>query len=89
MSATVAEAPARRRTARGAPKTTSDKTKAERKLAYMLCAPAVFVMLAVTAYPIIYADYQPGDNIVGFISSKLLPGSVGSIRRPRAPRVIV
>ena len=55
MSATVAEAPAR--TARGAPKATSDKTKAERKLAWLLCAPAVFVMLAVTAYPIGYAIY--------------------------------
>jgi len=55
MSATVAEAPAR--TARGAPKSTSDKTKAERKLAWLLCAPAVFVMLAVTAYPIGYAIY--------------------------------
>ena len=55
MSATVAEAPVR--TARGAPKSTSDKTKAERKLAWLLCAPAVFVMLAVTAYPIGYAIY--------------------------------
>jgi multiple sugar transport system permease protein len=53
MSATVAEAPVR--TARGAPKTTSDKTKAERKLAWMLCAPAVAVMLLVAGFPIIYA----------------------------------
>jgi len=35
----------------------TDKQRAERKLAYMLCAPAVFVMLAVTAYPIGYAIY--------------------------------
>ncbi|MDX6688957.1 MAG: trehalose/maltose transport system permease protein [Solirubrobacteraceae bacterium] len=34
---------------------TSDKTKAERKLAYKLCAPAVIVMLLVTLYPIGYA----------------------------------
>ncbi|MBS1846030.1 MAG: sugar ABC transporter permease [Actinobacteria bacterium] len=34
---------------------TSTRTKSERKLAWMLCAPAVIVMLAVTAYPIIYA----------------------------------
>jgi len=34
---------------------TSDKTKAERKLAYKLCAPAVVVMLLVTLYPIGYA----------------------------------
>jgi len=33
----------------------SDKTRAERKLALMLCAPAVFVMLLVTLYPIGYA----------------------------------
>ncbi len=34
---------------------TSDKTKAERKLAFMLCAPAVAAMLLVTVYPIGYA----------------------------------
>jgi multiple sugar transport system permease protein len=33
----------------------SDKTKAERKLAYMLVAPAVIAMLLVTVYPILYA----------------------------------
>ena len=33
----------------------SDRTRAERKLAYLLCAPAVVVMLLVTAYPIGYA----------------------------------
>jgi multiple sugar transport system permease protein len=33
----------------------SDKTRAERKLALMLCAPAVVVMLLVTLYPIVYA----------------------------------
>ena len=33
----------------------SSRTKSERKLAWMLCAPAVIVMLAVTAYPIGYA----------------------------------
>ena len=30
----------------------SDKTKAERKLGLMLCAPAVIAMLLVTVYPI-------------------------------------
>jgi multiple sugar transport system permease protein len=35
----------------------SDRTRAERRLAWMLCAPAVIVMLAVTAYPIVYAVY--------------------------------
>ena len=33
----------------------SDRTRSERKLAWMLCAPAVIAMLLVTAYPIIYA----------------------------------
>jgi trehalose/maltose transport system permease protein len=33
----------------------SDKTKAERRLAYMLVAPAVIAMLLVTVYPILYA----------------------------------
>jgi multiple sugar transport system permease protein len=33
----------------------TDKTRAERKLGLMLCAPAVVMMLLVTAYPIIYA----------------------------------
>jgi multiple sugar transport system permease protein len=33
----------------------SEGRKAERKLAWLLCAPAVVVLLAVAAYPIIYA----------------------------------
>jgi multiple sugar transport system permease protein len=33
----------------------SERARAERKLGWMLCAPAVFVMLLVTAYPIAYA----------------------------------
>ncbi|WP_349294563.1 carbohydrate ABC transporter permease [Baekduia alba] len=33
----------------------TDKTRAERKLGFMLCAPAVIMMLLVTAYPILYA----------------------------------
>jgi multiple sugar transport system permease protein len=37
------------------PRKTSSRTRSERKLAWMLCAPAVIVMLAVTAYPILYA----------------------------------
>jgi len=35
----------------------TDRTKAERKLAWMLCAPAVVAMLVVTGYPIGYAVY--------------------------------
>ncbi len=33
----------------------SARSRAERKLGWMLCAPAVIVMLLVTAYPIVYA----------------------------------
>ncbi len=33
----------------------SERSRAERRLGWMLCAPAVIAMLAVTAYPIIYA----------------------------------
>jgi multiple sugar transport system permease protein len=44
------------RTEPSAPKARiSERTRAERKLGWMLCAPAVIVMLAVTAYPILYA----------------------------------
>jgi multiple sugar transport system permease protein len=39
--------------ARGA----SDRVKAERKLGWLLCAPAAIVMVAVTGYPILYAIY--------------------------------
>lgn len=33
----------------------SERTRSERRLAWLLCAPAVVAMLAVTAYPILYA----------------------------------
>ena len=39
---------------KSAPKASS-RTRSERKLAWMLCAPAVLAMLLVTAYPIAYA----------------------------------
>jgi multiple sugar transport system permease protein len=35
----------------------SEGARAERRLGWMLCAPAVIVMVAVTAYPIAYAVY--------------------------------
>jgi multiple sugar transport system permease protein len=38
-------------------KRVSDRAKAERKLAWTLCAPAVIAMLVVTGYPIGYAFY--------------------------------
>jgi len=54
MSAAAEPAPA---AAAQAPKKKkiSDRTQAERKLGWLLCAPAVIAMLLVTAYPIIYA----------------------------------
>ena len=38
--------------------TTSDRVKSERKLGWLLAGPALFVMLAVTAYPILQAVYD-------------------------------
>src|SRR5919112_769912 len=38
-------------------KGTSDRARSERRTAWMLCAPAVIVMLLVTGYPIGYAIY--------------------------------
>jgi multiple sugar transport system permease protein len=35
----------------------SEGARAERRLGFMLCAPAVIVMLAVTGYPLVYAIY--------------------------------
>src|ERR1700736_126840 len=35
----------------------SEGARAERRLGWLLCAPAVVVMLAVTGYPLIYAVY--------------------------------
>jgi multiple sugar transport system permease protein len=35
----------------------SEGAKAERRLGWLLCAPAVIVMIAVTAYPVVYAIY--------------------------------
>jgi trehalose/maltose transport system permease protein len=40
-----------------AKKKLSEGARAERRLGWMLCAPAVIVMVAVTAYPIAYAVY--------------------------------
>ncbi len=40
-----------------AKKRASEGKRAEQRLGMMLCAPAVIVMLAVAAYPIIYAIY--------------------------------
>lgn len=50
-----ASAPAHPAPPSTAPGRASERTRSERKLAWMLCAPAVIAMLAVTAYPIGYA----------------------------------
>jgi multiple sugar transport system permease protein len=41
----------------GGRKRITERARAERRLAYMLCAPAVLAMLVVTGYPIAYAIY--------------------------------
>jgi multiple sugar transport system permease protein len=46
-----------------APDKTSSRTRSERKLAWMLCAPAVLAMLLVTAYPIAYAVVLSLQNV--------------------------
>ena len=40
----------------------TERARAERKLAWMLCAPAVIMMLLVTAYPIAYAIWLSLQN---------------------------
>ena len=50
----MSDAPATEAAGPSAPKVT-DRAKAERRLGWMLCAPAVIAMLLVTAYPIGYA----------------------------------
>jgi multiple sugar transport system permease protein len=54
VAAEPAAAATERRATRGR-KSLDPRTRSERKLAYMLCAPAVLAMVAVTAYPIGYA----------------------------------
>ena len=54
----------------------SERTRSERRLGWLLCAPAVIAMLAVTAYPILYAinlslrdvdlRFPEDDAFVGF-----------------------
>jgi multiple sugar transport system permease protein len=54
MSSGAVAAPTATAPSRQQPRVT-DRARAERRLAYWLCAPAVIVMLAVTAYPLIDA----------------------------------
>jgi multiple sugar transport system permease protein len=53
MEATTARAP----TAAPPKRRLTERARAERNLAWLLCAPAVIVMLLVTGYPIAYAFY--------------------------------
>jgi multiple sugar transport system permease protein len=52
---TKAEIPAQRTTRRGGRAPLSEGKRQERKLGWLLCAPAAIVMVAVTAYPILYS----------------------------------
>ena len=52
MEATTTRAPV---AAPPAKKRITERARAERRLAWLLCAPAVIVMLLVTGYPIVYA----------------------------------
>ena len=56
MTGTTTESP-RREVATGRParRALSESKRAERRLSWLLCAPAALVMLAVTAWPIIYS----------------------------------
>jgi multiple sugar transport system permease protein len=56
-AAQVGAAPAREATEGPRKGKLTERAKAERKLAYMLCAPAMIAMLLVTGYPIGYAFY--------------------------------
>ncbi len=72
----------------------TERARAERKLAWMLCAPAVVMMLLVTAYPIVYAvvlslrnvdlrfpdegGFAGLDNYAAVLSSDLWWSTVGN-----------
>jgi trehalose/maltose transport system permease protein len=56
-------APANPNPPEAAPAKNSSRTRSERKLAWMLCAPAVLAMLLVTAYPIAYAVVLSLQNV--------------------------
>ncbi len=50
-------APMAKAPAAAPPPPLTDRARSERRLAWLLCAPAVIVMLAVTGYPIVYAVF--------------------------------
>ena len=55
MTSTLEQAPAGAKPAKTGRKPLTERDRAERRLGLMLVAPAVIVMLAVTAYPLIYS----------------------------------
>ena len=58
MSTEAVTADTRQAPAGKAPKKgITDRARSERRTAWLLCAPAVIVMLLVTGYPIVYAVY--------------------------------
>jgi len=57
MSAQAGVAAPESGTGKGKKKPISDRARSERRLAWMLCAPAIVTMLIVTGYPIGYAFY--------------------------------
>ncbi len=57
MSTTVQTVPPSQVTPPASRRAISEGARAERRLGWMLCAPAVIIMVAVTAYPIAYALY--------------------------------
>jgi multiple sugar transport system permease protein len=57
MTAQAPTAPAPLAQAGGRKKKLTERARSERRLAYLLCAPAVTAMLIVTGYPIVYAIY--------------------------------
>jgi multiple sugar transport system permease protein len=56
MAGAATEAPTTTEAPRKKPRLT-ERARAERRLGYLLCAPAVLVMLLVTGYPVAYAVY--------------------------------
>src|SRR5688500_82198 len=61
-------------------KRVSDRTRSERKLAYLLCAPAVITMLVVTGYPIAYAFYLSLQQFdLRLLDNKELVGLANSV----------
>jgi multiple sugar transport system permease protein len=57
VSATTATSTTTKQPATKAKAPLSEGARAERRLGWILCAPAVIIMVAVTAYPVIYAVY--------------------------------